>query len=123
MGIKLKPCPFCGGKAEIREYACNEFNVEIDHKDGCYLEEYSSYLDCFEEEKAAIVAAWNARSEKTCTVTQDFKCSECGNRIGAVRNCEQYTTVDGLKAWMSLDREVCDIPNYCPHRGCKVIME
>jgi predicted RNA-binding Zn-ribbon protein involved in translation (DUF1610 family) len=57
----------------------------------------------------------------TCTVTRDFNCSNCGKQIGVVRNCEMYETCDGRQAWKSLDHEVCDIPNYCPNCGAKVI--
>lgn len=57
----------------------------------------------------------------TCTVTRDLNCSNCGKRIGAVRNCEMYETCDGRQAWKSLDHEVYDVPNYCPNCGKKVV--
>lgn len=57
----------------------------------------------------------------TCTVTHDFNCSNCGKQIGAVRNCEMYETCDGQQAWKSLDHKVCDVPNYCPNCGAKVV--
>lgn len=56
----------------------------------------------------------------TCEVTRDFKCSNCGNQIGTVRNCAMFETCDGRQEWKSLDHEVCDIPNYCPNCGRKV---
>lgn len=59
----------------------------------------------------------------TCTVTHDFNCSNCGKQIGVVRNCEMYETCDGRQAWKSLDHEVCDVPNYCPNCGAKVVDE
>lgn len=63
---------------------------------------------------------------KTCIVihdlvTHDFRCSNCGKQIGVVRNCEMYETCDGQQAWKSLDHEVCDIPNFCPNCGAKVV--
>ena len=57
----------------------------------------------------------------TCIVTRDLNCSNCGKRIGFVRNCEMYETCDGRQAWKSLDHEVCDVPNYCPNCGRKVV--
>ena len=58
---------------------------------------------------------------RTCTVTRDFNCSNCGKQIGVVRNCEMYETCDGRQAWKSLDHEVCDVPNYCQNCGAEII--
>ena len=69
----------------------------------------------------AVADELNTRAERTCTVTRDFNCSNCGKQIGVVRNCEMYETCDGRQAWKSLDHEVCDVPNYCKNCGAKVI--
>ena len=56
----LKPCPFCGGEAEL---VCNDIGVFV----GCFHEncpigpQTSTYLDGYATEAEA-VAAWNARA-------------------------------------------------------------
>jgi len=57
----------------------------------------------------------------TCEVTRDFKCSNCGNQVGTVSNCVMVETCDGRQEWKSLDHKICDIPNYCPDCGAKVV--
>lgn len=53
---KLKPCPFCGGKADIYEDNCySQFYVQ------CGVCGCSTVLDCCEEN---VVAAWNMRVEE-----------------------------------------------------------
>lgn len=102
----LKPCPFCGGEAEIERYttkpyvACSEC--------GC------SMPDRHQSETEAI-AAWNTRYEKTCKVnigktvtgkgqTYVAICDSCGRLIG---QCCDY----GPPA----------IPKYCPNCSARVI--
>lgn len=73
-----------------------------------------AYEKLYEKECATL-------GRRTCTVTHDFNCSNCGKQIDVVRNCEMYETCDGRQAWKSLDHEVCDVPNYCPNCGAKVV--
>tara|TARA_Y100000310_G_scaffold341165_1_gene439427 strand:+ start:98 stop:280 length:183 start_codon:yes stop_codon:yes gene_type:complete len=58
MSIKLKPCPFCGGEAEIQyceEGCCGALPRSIECECGCYLG-----LEAFPTEESAI-QAWNRR--------------------------------------------------------------
>ena len=118
---ELKPCPFCGGEYvrcrwnymgdgfKYREIHCNDC--------GATLTKYSEYI----EDDIELCILWNIRAEQTCTVTPDFNCSNCGKQIGVVRNWEMCETCDGRQTWKSLDHEVCDVPNYCPNCGAKVV--
>lgn len=100
--------------------------------------DFSNYLtwgenDCYsytEYPDGTVLRIWDCTPEQaiaatlgrgTCTVTHDFNCSNCGKQIGAVRNCEMYETCDGQQAWKSLDHKVCDVPNYCPNCGARVV--
>lgn len=118
--LKLKPCPFCGGEAHTRTNTVFDKNFKWTVE--CELEGCMAFSGCsFYRTEAEAVDAWNTRAKRTCTVTRDFNCSNCGKQIGVVRNCEMYETCDGRQAWKSLDHEVCDVPNYCKNCGAKVI--
>lgn len=107
---KLKPCPFCGGEAHIKEVvsAC-----ETLYTVGCSDIECMGFetLLCKPTKEEAIVA-WNRRAESTChmdlTETDTYEltyrtweCSECG------RSCEEL--------WGAYE--------YCPHCGAKVVAD
>lgn len=95
MSEKLKPCPFCGGKAKI-----NGGSVL------CYVRCESCKArvwSCYETKEEAI-AAWNQRAERTCKAVpgrmkydeRKPMCSECGYSVG--------------------DRRY----NYCPNCGARI---
>lgn len=71
----LKPCPFCGGKAEM---------LTAESMNGGYLfgimcNDCRSRGDVYDTEAEAI-AAWNSRAERTCEYVGDEingRCSEC----------------------------------------------
>lgn len=43
---ELKPCPFCGGKAQIERYGNNRQSMQIRCEDcGCFLETGETWID------------------------------------------------------------------------------
>lgn len=67
---ELKPCPFCGGEAELDEY-CGKYVV------------FCKNASCsWRKTKAEAIEAWNTRHERTCEVTYGEHgcpyCGECG---------------------------------------------
>lgn len=102
---ELKPCPFCGGEAHVKEVvsAC-----ETLYTVGCSNPEcmgYETWL--LKPTKEEAIAAWNRRAERTCRnlnppSCRDFECSECG---------ESSEFTPGF------------MPNYCPNCGARVIEE
>lgn len=104
--IGLKPCPFCGGEAHIKEVvsAC-----ETLYTAGCSDSEcmgYETWL--LKPTKEEAIAAWNRRAERTCHLIDCPpstcarkegwatwpKCSECGE---AVRRKANYCSNCGAK--------------------------
>lgn len=93
---ELKPCPFCGGEAEI-------LTAESMHGGNLYgvmCDCCAGRADVYDTEAEAI-EAWNTRAERTCELTLDgtdgcFGCSECFENIPP-------------------------LANYCPNCGAKVI--
>ena len=124
MSEELKPCPFCGGKAEIYN---DGFGGDWAVRCACGAE-VSGYI----ETEAEAVAAWNTRAERTC--------DEC--QLGAVpatdenmakrgwvreRKCRPIPTEDGFACekcgeWWPWKHYYPDgKPRYCPNCGAKVV--
>ena len=63
--IKLKPCPFCGGEAEIVEKAANFLTTTIVYVEckECYASPYihDKYSDYYS--KDWVIEQWNRRAE------------------------------------------------------------
>lgn len=120
---ELKPCPFCGGEAEM---------LTAESMNGGYLfgimcNDCRSRGDVYDTEAEAI-EAWNTRyhsefekkvikawkeiqdyTERTCKNDDNdcdawFKCSECG-----------------LHSKLEIMSGGYGIPNYCPNCGAKVV--
>ena len=115
MTNELKPCPFCGGRAVLDEYACGEMNITVEHADDCWLTEYEGVFDVLMTEKSAYVEAWNTRAERTCHNKArygNFKCDVCNAFLQLTDFDEEpMLTVDGVGY----------IPSYCPNCGAKVV--
>ena len=93
---ELKPCPFCGGEADIVVYgATGEHTIECLT---CGAEGATEY------DKAEAIEAWNTRAERTCSrVVIDgwlWNCSECGYRS-----------------------DTGHLYNYCPNCGARVVSD
>lgn len=101
MSVELKPCPFCGGKAEtVHTRSGDDFVRCVDKS--CHARTRN-----YHEAESLAVDAWNARYEQTCRFEPDgmmddklwHACSLCGG----------YVTTD------------YDTPDFCPHCGARVI--
>lgn len=105
---ELKPCPFCGGEADIDKYGWG-WNVRcLDPK--CHF--HIVPMPAHETEKEAI-EAWNTRYESTCTNTYDgreFECSECGVQWHLL------SRADVFDEWKHVVN-----PAFCPNCGAKVV--
>lgn len=102
---ELKPCPFCGGEAEIVQDDIFWMQKRIRCKDENCFAGYGVTFHDFD----VLLTAWNQRAERTCENMEEykgcsnFKCSECG-----------YTN------YWSLEVPASDI-NYCPNCGARVV--
>lgn len=106
----LKPCPFCGGEAYIRNSAGGWY-VRCANKKRDYLplmyEGSPYYPACFlahtksygYETKEQAITAWNQRAERTCKNVSDeqwsFECSECGAQLNW-NDCEWGCVLGGF---------------------------
>ena len=103
--IKLKPCPFCGGKAE-------PFNP-FENTEGtwCVICSECAAATGFEQTEAEAIEAWNTRAERTCKNNDTdndefFQCSECG----------KSSVTEFLRGGYG-------VPRYCPNCGARVVDE
>ena len=108
---ELKPCPFCGGKAEI----LTAESMHGGYLFGIMCNDCRSRGDVYETEAEAI-AAWNTRAERTCRMTDRGECSECGAYI--VRAWTEVHDFNGDMKRIDLRSH-----NYCPNCGAKVVNE
>lgn len=97
MSEEIKPCPFCGGEAElyrggIKYVLCKE----------CLA------TSCDFKTEAEAIEAWNARHERTCR-SEDGYCSQCGTQLVGLFKC--YTDEEGF-TW--------GCKPYCPGCGARV---
>lgn len=60
MENKLKPCPFCGGEAVIRN-TLGKYYISPNHTSKCFIEP-NTWLQCESPLKKQI-KAWNTRAE------------------------------------------------------------
>lgn len=93
---ELKPCPFCGGEAELHPSLAGFFVGCFN--DGCAVNPSSGEFVADgvwdEEQKEAAIDAWNTRAERTCKaelmpknrelrMAPWLECSECGAELSA----------------------------------------
>lgn len=120
MSTELKPCPFCGGVAELIEGECGMFQTafavycvgECHAKIGISgrLNETYEWTPIFGT-AAEAAEAWNRRAERTCRAWQDYEAMEDGMPDCRMWRCECGET---FPFWRGLD------PTYCPNCGAKV---
>ena len=119
MSDELKPCPFCGGEAEMREGSSTKPYIRC-KRCGCRTGS-SRY-------RGNLAKAWNARADAT---DEQFSLAVHDGRVWQVaRTCGEYRgnvyeTTDGTSDDIELWCEHCDIPledgwRHCPNCGAKV---
>lgn len=107
MTEELKPCPFCGGEAELNESESVFPYFSIWCKNENCI---AGAVQVKDFDKERLVNAWNTRAERNCKMIPngdaDFAatlaCSVCGN----------VESVYAISA---------DEFNYCPNCGAKVV--
>ena len=119
----LKPCPFCGGEAEL---VSNDIGVFV----GCFHEncpigpQTSTYLDGYATEAAAI-AAWNARVGSHCAFAQPTDLTD-GCALLTERTCRDASLDKSTQFYCSVCECTVGIPllwgdlKYCPGCGARV---
>lgn len=105
----LKPCPFCGGEADISDEGIGtepERYWAYCSNPACFVEGTAAYAT-----EAEAIAAWNSRAERTCH-----------NASYRLDESRFHCSVCGFGCWV---KDVSDgrdkLPNYCPNCGAKVV--
>lgn len=102
----LKPCPFCGGEAEM----CHVTQL-WEPRDAYWVKCKNCRISgTHHTTEAEAIAAWNSRAERTC------KQEERG----------WGTEGDHARVWLTCGHDcmvptVQDLPNYCPNCGARVV--
>ncbi len=120
MSKTLKPCPFCGGEAEVR-YSELSWKFVVRCTD-CGAMGRQWFAGKFGEECA--IDSWNNRAgnnraRHTCRNTSDwvFECSVCGAETVA-DSCGEFSP----DVRVIVDGEECEV-KFCPNCGARVVSE
>lgn len=108
MSEDLKPCPFCGGEAEV--HPSSDWNTRFSGKTFfVWCDKCETRGDYYNSEAEA-VAAWNARAERTCEMTRvkQFPGTDCNFVCWICSVCGRTNDEHA--------------PNYCPNCGARVIV-
>ena len=137
----LKPCPFCGGEAEVYEMqygADSQYSVFgvfcVDDSNswliGLNRYQHGHFIDNFPTEAEAI-EAWNTRAGGYCAFAQPTELTD-GCALLHERTCYiEYPyygdapVINGQPrcSECKTDFAVGTFPNYCPNCGAKVVDE
>lgn len=131
---ELKPCPFCGGEAQVQHQSRELYGDAVDWYGVYCKKQFCGYVSG-QSTEAEAVAAWNTRSddykqaaeywqrmyeqafaERTCHDVKPslpyFKCDSCG-----------MEDMGGTELWIQDGFYRSQKPNYCPNCGAKVVGE
>ena len=100
---KLKPCSWCGAKADVLSDGTRTWGL-IEHREGCLFPSYPKH-----EIPESDFKAWNTRYERTCHIV------ESSRKITLSDGTELYE--DGCSI---CNGYVDDSDNYCPNCGARV---
>lgn len=115
---ELKPCPFCGGEAELHP----TYDMDTNEVDGWFVWCNNDTCECKPETwqfftEAEAIAVWNTRAERTCHVKASYDTGDVDNRGS---NAEWYFA---FSCGCELYWDESEPPNYCPNCGAKVVGE
>lgn len=68
---ELKPCPFCGGDAELRETSSHDYFIR------CTNKQCASRTRNYHENKNGAISAWNTRYETGEEIVRCCDCNHC----------------------------------------------
>lgn len=103
---ELKPCPFCGSKAELWELD-GEIDIRVIHKHDCWIDAFEGlFIDI--EDGVQAIEAWNTRHEPEFATYEDVITYMDGQRYATIKRCG------------NCDCQILIGSNYCHVCGKKV---
>lgn len=110
---ELKPCPFCGGEANVIDHHNDDGSVSV----GCNNDTCLGFsgLGWLYKTEAEAIAAWNTRAERTCKIESSYL-----NDFTSNHECwYEFEMQCGYQfTWDEMEP-----PNFCPSCGCKAVGE
>ena len=107
---ELKPCPFCGGEAEL--YSVGTGSPHYEHYHQVICQSCLTATGAYWSGEQSAIDAWNTRAERTC--------KEFGSVI-VWQSCNVWS--HELSCGHEVDTLESEPPNYCPNCGAKVVGE
>ena len=105
----LKPCPFCGGEAEVAEIDTMYLHGFVARcmNDGCLI---TAETMCMYPTESEAAEAWNTRAKLVCRIEKycgEWGCTACGGTVGS----------DDPRSELYIDGNAVELWNYCPNCG------
>lgn len=129
MAETLRPCPFCGGEADVHYFAHDDSECTVMcSNSNCRASVSAKSCGSMTTAYNRARKLWNRRAERTChVVTKERRfsqaqtlvtksCSACGYAFG---DEEVRPILPGLDETMVLG--AVNVPNYCPHCGARIV--
>jgi len=113
MNEELKPC-ICGGEAKFHIYDNGLCDIRCD----CGICVSYRKIDEYEQ----VIKTWNTRAERTCHPTGDWEpVSQTQKVRRRICDCGYELGIDRVDLALFNFSKMCELPNYCPNCGVKVI--
>lgn len=106
MSEELRPCPFCGGEAEIVRNSSGSYFAR------CTNRQCAAKTRLYHENENGARQAWNRRARRTCSVESSHVEQEMGSYA--------YLEVE-LSCGHALTWDDGTPPDYCPYCGARVV--
>ena len=111
----LRPCPFCGGEAEIVRNSSGSYFVR------CADKQCAAKTRIYHENENGARLAWNRRAERTCRIVPMDAAGDPPYRTG---NWILNSLSDGCsECGYPFDTLNSGTPNFCPNCGARVEVE
>lgn len=120
MSIELKPCPFCGAKAEMRYHpSCMCDPSHRSWEVGCSIcdARVGNTIYAIGKTRDEAITDWNTRAERTCRAIPHDNLNESEGMGDAWEVCSE------CGALLAVITDNQTTPNYCPNCGAKVVDE
>lgn len=113
MSEELKPCPFCGGEADVHYFAHNDSECTVMCSNpNCRASVSARSCGSMTTAYNRARKLWNRRAEQTCRISYEYDGVPFFHHI----HVHELTCGHDVRLYE-------DVPRYCPYCGARVVEE